>query len=67
MHGANFIVIEQDKSHYSKVNFGYQVTKEFDTTDFEMAKYFINANYTASQTGEGLKLFRLHQADPDYE
>lgn len=55
-------------------------SKEFDTTDPELAKHLSNANYIASQIGAGLKVilpssgtlpgrgqYPAHRTVPEYE
>jgi len=37
------------------MNLGTLASKEFDTTDPELAKHLSNANYIASQIGAGLE------------
>lgn len=49
------------------MNLGSLASKEFDTTDPEMAKHLSNANYIASQIGAGLKVILPHQTDPEYK
>lgn len=49
------------------MSLGSLASKEFDTTDPELAKHLSNANYIASQIGAGLKVILPHQTDPEYE
>lgn len=58
---------ENDKSVLHSMNLGSLASKEFDTTDPELAKHLSNANYIASQIGAGLKVILPHQTDPEYE
>jgi len=58
---------EKDKSVLHSMNLGSLASKEFDTTDPELAKHLSNANYIASQIGAGLKVILPHQTDPEYE
>ncbi|EFM17502.1 MULTISPECIES: immunity protein Tsi6 family protein [Pantoea] len=58
---------EKDKSVLHSMNLGSLASKEFDTTDPELAKHLSNANYIASQIGAGLKVILPHQIDPEYE
>lgn len=58
---------ENDKSVLHSMNLGSLASKEFDTTDPELAKHLSNANYIASQIGAGLKVILPHQADTEYK
>lgn len=58
---------EKDKSVLHSMNLGSLASKEFDTTDPELARHLSNANYIASQIGAGLKVILPHQTDPEYE
>ena len=58
---------EKDKSPIHSMTLGSLASKEFDTTDPELAKHLSNANYIASQIGAGLKVILPHQVDPEYE
>ncbi|WP_162287100.1 immunity protein Tsi6 family protein [Pantoea stewartii] len=58
---------EKDKSPIHRMNLGALASKEFDTTDPELAKHLSNANYIASQIGRGLKIILPHETDPEYE
>ena len=58
---------EKDKSVLHSMSLGSLASKEFDTTDPELAKHLSNANYIASQIGAGLKVILPHQTDPEYE
>lgn len=41
-------------------------SKEFDTTDAELAEHLSNAKYIASQMGQGLKIILPHEQDVEY-
>ena len=58
---------EKDKSVLHSMNLGSLASKEFDTTDPELAKHLSNANYIASQIAAGLKVILPNQIDPEYE
>lgn len=58
---------EDDKSVLHSMNLGTLASKEFDTTDPELAKHLSNANYIASQIAAGLKVILPHPIDPEYE
>jgi hypothetical protein len=58
---------ENDKSVLHSMNLGSLASKEFDTTDPELAKHLSNANYIASQIGAGLKVILPHKTDPEFE
>ncbi|WP_236263471.1 immunity protein Tsi6 family protein [Pantoea sp. S62] len=57
---------ENDKSVLHSIKLGSLASKEFDTTDPELAKHLSNANYIASQIGTGLKVILPHQTDTEY-
>lgn len=48
------------------MNLGVLASKEFDTTDAELAEQLSNANYIASQMGQGLKIILPHEQDLEY-
>lgn len=58
---------ERNKSPIHSMTLGSLASKEFDTTDPELAKHLSNANYIASQIGSGLKVILPHQVDPECE
>ncbi|MCE1969620.1 immunity protein Tsi6 family protein [Enterobacter cloacae] len=57
---------EKDKSKLHTLNLGVLASKEFDTTDAELAQHLSNANYIASQMGQGLKVILPHEQDVEY-
>jgi hypothetical protein len=57
---------EKDKSVLHTINLGTLASKEFDTTDPELAEHLSNANYISSQIAAGLKVILPHQEDPEY-
>lgn len=57
---------EKDKSKLHALNLGVLASKEFDTTDVELAQHLSNANYIASQMGQGLKIILPHEQDVEY-
>jgi len=57
---------EKDKSKLHSLNLGVLASKEFDTTDAELAEHLSNANYIASQMGKGLKIILPHEQDVEY-
>lgn len=57
---------EKDKSRIHTMNLGVLASKEFDTSDPELAKQLSNVNYIASQLGQGLKIILPNQTDPEY-
>ncbi|MFH2246767.1 immunity protein Tsi6 family protein [Enterobacter sichuanensis] len=57
---------EKDKSKLHTLNPGVLASKEFDTTDAELAQHLSNANYIASQMGQGLKVILPHEQDVEY-
>ncbi|QKJ85703.1 hypothetical protein PMPD1_0731 [Paramixta manurensis] len=59
--------VEKDKSKLHTMNLGVLASKEFDTTDPELAQSLSNVNYIASQVGQGLKVILPHQIDPEYK
>jgi len=57
---------ESDKSKLHTLNLGALASKEFDTTDEELAGHLSNANYIASQMAQGLKVILPHEQDTEY-
>lgn len=57
---------EKDKIKLHALNLGALASKEFDTTDAELAEHLSNANYIASQMGQGLKIILPHEQDLEY-
>lgn len=57
---------ESDKSKLHTLNLGALASKEFDTTDEELARHLSNANYIASQMAQGLKVILPHEQDVAY-
>jgi len=57
---------ESDKSKLHTLNLGALASKEFDTTDEELAGHLSNANYIASQMAQGLKVILPHEQDAEY-
>ncbi|WP_313128385.1 immunity protein Tsi6 family protein [Pseudescherichia vulneris] len=57
---------ESDKSKLHTLNLGALATKEFETTDEELAGHLSNANYIASQMARGLKVILPHEQDAEY-
>ncbi|MEP8907426.1 immunity protein Tsi6 family protein [Enterobacter roggenkampii] len=57
---------EKDKSKLHKLNLGVLASKEFDTTDAELAQHLSNVNYIASQMGKRLKFILPHEQDVEY-
>lgn len=57
---------EKDKSKLHALNLGALASKEFDTTDAELAEHLSNANYIASQMEQGLKIILPHEQDLEY-
>ncbi len=57
---------ESDKSRLHTFNLGAMASKEFDTTDEELARHLSNANYIASQMAQGLKVILPHEQDAEY-
>ena len=57
---------EKDKSKVHALNLGALASKELDTTDAELAEHLSNANYIASQMGQGLKIILPHEQDLEY-
>lgn len=57
---------EKNKSELHSLNLGVLASKEFDTTDTELAKHLSNANYIASQMEQGLKITLPHEKDLEY-
>lgn len=57
---------ESDKSKLHTLNLGALASKEFDTTDEELAGHLSNANYIASQMAQGLKVILPHEQDMEY-
>ena len=60
------IGVEKYKSKLHTLNLGVLASKEFDTTDVELAQHLSNANYIASQMGQGLKVILPHEQDIEY-
>lgn len=60
------IVAKKDKSKLHSLNLGVLASKEFDTTDAELAEHLSNADYIASQMGQGLKNILPHEQDVEY-
>ena len=58
--------VKSDRSHLHTLNLGVLASKEFDTTDPELARHLSNANYIAAQMAEGLKIILPHQQDIEY-
>ncbi|EXU77414.1 immunity protein Tsi6 family protein [Erwinia mallotivora] len=57
---------EKDKSKLHTMNLGVLASKEFDTSDPDLAKNLSNVNYIASQMAGGLKIILPHEEDPEY-
>lgn len=57
---------EKDKSKLHALSLGVLASKEFDITDAELAQHLSNANYIASQMGQGLKIILPHEQDVEY-
>jgi len=57
---------ESDKSKLHTLNLGALASKEFDTTDEELAGHLSNANYIASQMARGVKVILPHEQDAEY-
>lgn len=57
---------ESDKSKLHTLNLGALASKEFETTDEELAGHLSNANYIASQMAQGLKVILPHEQDIEY-
>ncbi|MGU3486003.1 immunity protein Tsi6 family protein [Enterobacter bugandensis] len=60
------IGVERDNGKLHTLNLGVLASKEFDTTDAELAEHLSNANYIASQMGQGLKIILPHEQDVEY-
>lgn len=58
--------IEKDKGKLHTLNLGVLASKEFHTTDAELAQHLSNANYIASQMLQGLKIILPHEQDLEY-
>jgi len=63
---AILIGAETDKSVLHSMNLGSLASKEFDTTDPELAQHLSHANYITSQLAAGLKVILPHQEDPEF-
>lgn len=57
---------EGNKSKLHTLNLGALASKEFETTDEELAGHLSNANYIASQMAQGLKVILPHEQDIEY-
>lgn len=57
---------ENDKSKLHTMTLGAYASKEFDTTDPELAKHLSNVNYIVSQMASGLKVILPHEQDLEY-
>lgn len=57
---------EKDKSKLHALNLGAMASKEFETTDAELARHLSNVNYIASQMARGLKVILPHEQDNEY-
>ncbi|MEX3172751.1 immunity protein Tsi6 family protein [Serratia quinivorans] len=57
---------ENDKSKLHTMTLGAYASKEFDTTDHELAKHLSNVNYIVSQMASGLKVTLPHEQDLEY-
>ncbi|EFE95096.1 immunity protein Tsi6 family protein [Serratia odorifera] len=55
-----------DKSKLHTITLGAYASKEFATTDPELAQHLSNVNYIASQMASGLKVILPHEEDPEY-
>lgn len=57
---------EKDKGKLHTLNLGVLASKEFDTTDAELAQHLSSAHYISSQVGQGLKAILPHEQDVEY-
>lgn len=57
---------ENDKSKLHTMTLGVYASKEFDTTDPELAKHLSDVNYIVSQMASGLKVILPHEQDLEY-
>lgn len=57
---------EKDKRLLHSLNLETLASKEFSTTDEELAKHLSNANYIASQMAQGLKIILPHAQDSEF-